>query len=198
MSYVKRLTDVGIIKPPSYVDGGLIYEVIIGSNAYGVSSDNSDLDIVGICIPDKDIIFPHLRGEIEGFGTQVKRFHQFQKHGVVKDNTIYDISVYNIVKYFRLAMNCNPNIIDSLFVNDKHITYITPIGKHLTDNRKIFLSKEIYHRFKGYIKSQYNKLKNINNKDIVDQVLKFENNYGIPNNTKFSDVEKEMNSRGLF
>lgn len=39
-----------------------MYETIMGSVAYGVNTDTSDFDTVGFCIPNKDIVFPHLRG----------------------------------------------------------------------------------------------------------------------------------------
>jgi hypothetical protein len=45
-----------------------MYETITGSYSYGVSTDTSDFDTVGVCIPYKDTNFPHLSGEIFGFG----------------------------------------------------------------------------------------------------------------------------------
>lgn len=159
MSHVKKLINKKIIKPPEYVGNGLVYEAIVGSMSYGVSTDKSDLDIMGICIPDKDIIFPHLKGEIEGFGRQKNRFEQFQKHHNKIENIDYDITVYNIVKYFNLTMNCNPNMIDSLYVPRRCITHTTQIGEHIRENRKLFLSKLAWHKFKGYAYSQLHKMK---------------------------------------
>jgi hypothetical protein len=49
---------------------GTQYLVHMGSDAYGVSSNSSDIDAYGFCIPPKSYIFPHLSGEIEGFGKQ--------------------------------------------------------------------------------------------------------------------------------
>ena len=59
--YVKRAKDLGIQVPP-FVAEQTQLEVIMGSFAYGVDSDTSDLDIYGFCIPNKHIIFPHLTG----------------------------------------------------------------------------------------------------------------------------------------
>ena len=69
MSTLQRLTDRGLVKPPRWLPGNVQYETIMGSVAYGVSSDTSDVDVYGWAIPPKDDIFPHLRGEIPGFGT---------------------------------------------------------------------------------------------------------------------------------
>ena len=68
MSTLQRLTDRGLVKPPRWLPGNVQYETIMGSVAYGVSSDTSDVDVYGWAIPPKEDIFPHLRGEIPGFG----------------------------------------------------------------------------------------------------------------------------------
>src|SRR5271155_2911477 len=74
MSTLQRLTDRGLIKPPRWLPGGVQYETIMGSMAYGVSSDSSDRDVYGWAIPPRDDVFPHLRGEIPGFGTPRPQF----------------------------------------------------------------------------------------------------------------------------
>lgn len=76
------------------------------------------LDVYGFCIPGKEIIFPHLGGYIHGFGKQRKEFWQYQQHHIEDKeiNKEYDLSIYNIVKYFQLCMENNPNMVDSLFV----------------------------------------------------------------------------------
>jgi len=140
----------------------------MGSIAYGVSSDNSDLDIYGFCIPPKEIIFPHLAGEILGFGKQKQRFEQYQQHGVENKTACggkgqeYDITVYNIVKYFQLCMDNNPNMIDSLFTPENCIIHRTNISDMVHDNRRLFLHKGSWHKFKGYAYSQVHKMSNKN------------------------------------
>jgi len=54
MSTLQRLTDRGLIKPPRWLPGNVQYETIMGSVAYGVSSDTSDVDVYGWAIPQKD------------------------------------------------------------------------------------------------------------------------------------------------
>ncbi len=133
----------------------------MGSVAYGVSSDTSDLDIYGFCIPPKYIIFPHLNGEIFGFGKQHKRFEQWQKHHVkdLSNGKEYDFSIYSIVKYFHLCMENNPNMIDSLFVPLRCIIHSTQVGEHIREHRKDFLHKGSWYKFKGYAYSQIHKMK---------------------------------------
>ena len=158
-SIVQELTRKQLIRPPSHVEKGIQYEVYMGSIAYGVSNDMSDIDIYGFSIPSKNMIFPHLDGIIPGFGRQVKRFEQYQQHGIKEENNKkeYDITIYNIVKYFQLCMANNPNMIDSLFVPERCISFMTPIGNMVRDNRRLFLHKGAYHKYKGYAYSQLHK-----------------------------------------
>ncbi|MFA5025652.1 MAG: nucleotidyltransferase domain-containing protein [Candidatus Shapirobacteria bacterium] len=162
-SIVLRLSERGLIKPPSYAKETQ-YEVITGSIAYGVSSDMSDCDIVGFCIPSKEVVFPHLGGEIQGFGTQIKRFDQYQQHHISdkEADREYDITVYNIVKFFQLCMDNNPNMVDCLFVDQRCILHSTKIGNMVRDARKDFLHKGSWYKFKGYSFSQLHKMKTKN------------------------------------
>jgi predicted nucleotidyltransferase len=164
MSTVKKLKESGLISPPSFLPYNVHYETIMGSVAYGVSSDTSDMDVYGFCIPPKEMIFPHLTGEIFGFGTQLKRFEQYQQHHIVDKSAIagagrvYDLTIYSIVKYFQLCMENNPNMIDSLFTPANCVLHITKVGNMVRENRHIFLHKGAWHKFKGYAYSQLHKM----------------------------------------
>jgi len=139
---------------PDFLLSGLQYEVRCGSEAYGCNMGiESDIDIYGVTIPSKEIVFPHLSGELFGFDLNSKRFEQWL-YSCEENKTKYDITCYNIVKYFRLCANCNPNMISSLFVPDNCIIYLSNIGKLIRENRKLFLSKKIMHTFQGYAYSQ--------------------------------------------
>jgi len=173
MSYVKSLHKKRLITPPKHILSGIQLEVMMGSEAYGVSSDNSDIDIYGFSIPKKDMIFPHLRGEILGFGKQTQRFEQYQEHHVKTETKTYDLSIYNIIKYFQLCMENNPNMIDSLFVPRRCILFSTKVGEMVRENRKLFLHKGAWFKFKGYSYSQVHKMKTKNpegkRRNIVDK-----------------------------
>jgi len=175
-SKVKYLFDkklIGKNSIPKDVLEGIQYETITGSVAYGVSSDTSDMDIIGFCIPAKNVIFPHLKGEIQGFGRQKKKFEQFQKHHIKDGTQGYDVTIYNIVKYFSLCMENNPNMIDSLYTPERCVLHSTKISEMVRTNRDIFLHKGAWFKFKGYSFSQMHKM-DIKNpvgkrKEIVDK-----------------------------
>ncbi|MBC8427328.1 MAG: nucleotidyltransferase domain-containing protein [Proteobacteria bacterium] len=178
-SYTQALEKKRFIKPPKWLTNNIQYECIMGSLAYGVSSDSSDLDLYGFCIPEKEMIFPHLSGGILGFGRQKEQFNQYQQHHIMDKSARggkgqeYDITIYNIVKYFQLVMENNPNMIDSLFVPPTYITHTTQVGNMVRENRKIFLHKGAWHKFKGYAYSQLHKMTNKSpigkRKEIIDK-----------------------------
>jgi predicted nucleotidyltransferase len=164
MSTLQRLTERGLIKPPRWLPGNVQYETIMGSVAYGVSSDTSDVDVYGWAIAPKDDLFPHLRGEVPGFGTPRPRFEQYQEHHVEDHDALaghgrrYDLTIYGIVKFFNLAMENNPNIIDTLFTPVNCVLHSTRVGNLVRENRRLFLHKGAWPKFKGYAYSQLHKI----------------------------------------
>jgi uncharacterized protein len=164
MSTIQALTDKKLIAPPTWLPNSVQYETMMGSVAYGVSSDTSDTDIYGFCMPPKELVFPHLGGEIPGFGTQIQRFEQFQIHHIMDKSAMggsgreYDLQIFSIVKYFQLLMENNPNMIDSIFTPTSCVLHSTQIGNLVRENRKIFLHKGAWHKFKGYAYSQIHKM----------------------------------------
>lgn len=164
MSTLQRLTNQERLKPPRWLPGNVQYETIMGSVAYGVSSDTSDVDVYGWAIPPKDDLFPHLRGEVLGFGTPRPRFEQFQEHHVEDHDALaghgrmYDLTIYGIVKFFNLAMENNPNVIDSLFTPASCVLHTTRVGNLVREQRRQFLHKGAWPKFKGYAYSQLHKI----------------------------------------
>lgn len=164
-SVVDRLTKMQLITPPSWLVSNVHYETIMGSIAFGVSTDDSDFDTIGFCIPPKDMVFPHLAGRIQGFGRQQTKFVCYQKHGVFVENDlggkgrVYDLNVYNIVHYFHLCMENNPNMVASLFTPQECVLHSTKVANMVRDFRRSFLHKGAWHRFKGYAYNQLHKMR---------------------------------------
>jgi len=78
----------GFISPPAFVDESTTaFLAITGSTSYGVSQPgSSDFDVAGFVLPSKEDVFPHLRGEILGFGKTVDRFETWSMHHVKANN----------------------------------------------------------------------------------------------------------------
>lgn len=179
-----KLEKKGLIQPPPFVVSNSCYLTIMGSHAYGVADTSvkdkiPDYDVYGFCIPPKDVIFPHLRGEIPGFGTPGPKFEQYQKHHIHDTDALggagqeWDLQIFNIVKFFELCRENNPNMIDSLFTPENCIIHSTQVGRLVRDKRKLFLSKEAWKKFRGYAWSQMHKMDTKNpeggRKEIVDK-----------------------------
>jgi hypothetical protein len=151
--------------PPSWLVANVLYETVMGSVAFGVSTDMSDFDTIAFCVPPKDLIFPHLSGQIEGFGRHKQRFSCYQKHHVLVEDElggkgrVYDLNVYNIVHYFHLCMENNPNMIASLFTPQDCVLHSTKVANMVRDARRSFLHKGAWHRFKGYAYNQLHKMR---------------------------------------
>jgi uncharacterized protein len=164
VSTLQRLADAGLVRPPRWLPTNVQYETIMGSVAYGVSSDTSDVDVYGWAIPPKDDVFPHLRGEVPGFGEAHERFAQFQEHHVRDSDALgghgrtYDLTIFGIVKFFQLAMENNPNVLDSLFTPATCVLHSTRVGNLVRENRRLFLHRGAWPKFKGYAYSQLHKL----------------------------------------
>lgn len=198
-SVFDKLWEEGLIPDaPRFLKNNICYEVITGSVAYGTNLvEKSDFDIVGVGIPSKDIVFPHISGYLEGFSTSIPKFEQYQKHHInYKNQREYDITIFNIVKYFRLCMDNNPNMIDTLFVPQECIVQTNAIVQIIRENRKQFLHKGAYYKFTGYAASQLHKIKN-SEKEPKD-VRNFEEKHEISHDTTFSEVEEEMKKRNLI
>lgn len=158
MNLLNKLLKEQLINPPTYLIDSTFYVTRMGSVAYGVSTNYSDEDYYGFCVPPLHILFPHLGGRIQGWDNNYETLEQWQHHGISYNDTKYDFQIYNIIKYFRLCADCNPNMIDSLFTNRVDVVHSTAMAELVRDNRKLFLSKKAWHTFKGYAYSQLSKL----------------------------------------
>jgi predicted nucleotidyltransferase len=173
MNIIQELKNKELISPPRWLPDNIVYLTMMGSHAYATFNENSDFDLYGIVVPPKEYIFPSLYGYIAGF-EKPPGFDVWQQSHIVHPNgKEYDFQVYNIAKFFQLAAQNNPNIIDALFVPLNCIAHITPVGQLIRDNRYIFLHAGAWHRFRGYAYAQMTKMEGRNiegkRKELVDK-----------------------------
>jgi len=160
MSVVKMLHDAGKLELNNTFLLDTVYEGITGSIAYGCNNDMSDQDIYGICMLPLDMAFPHRKGFIKGFGPAPEYFETLNQHHIQHKDKEYDISILSIVKFFDLAAQNNPNIVDVLFLPQRCVLHESSIGKHIRANRRMFLHKGAMQKFLGYAHSQFKKMEN--------------------------------------
>lgn len=114
---------------------------IHGSHAYGLATESSDVDIKGVAVPPAEYFYGFLR-----------RFEQAES----KDP---DMAIYDIRKFFQLAADCNPNIIELLWTAEEDLIQINDLGTCLRANRQRFLSTKAKHTFSGYAVAQLKRIK---------------------------------------
>jgi len=124
-----------------YVEKHTIFECIVGSQAYGINTLESDVDKSGVMIPGKEYFYG------------LKKFDQFN------DYPDEDKTIYNIKKVIGLISDNNPNCLDLLFVPERCIIKITPYWQKVIDNSHLFVSKKCKYTFSGYAISQLNRIK---------------------------------------
>lgn len=118
---------------------GLILRVRTGSRAYGIALDRSDEDSRGVCVvPER-----YLLG--------LDEFEQHESEG--KDHVTYALA-----KFARLALQGNPNIIETLFTPDENVLHRDELGERLVGARDLFLSTRAGKRFGGYARSQLERM----------------------------------------
>lgn len=155
---LKTLTKEGLMSPPSWMNDNIGYLTVMGSVSYGVSTDSSDQDIVGWAMPPKEDLFPNLKGYIAGFGPRPEPFNVWQKHHVMHNGTEYDFSIYSVASFLSLVCQNNPNMVDSMFTPERCVKHITEAGQLIRDNRRYFLSRQCYPKFRGYAYQQLKKI----------------------------------------
>ena len=173
MNVLQHLVAQKLASPPAWLPDNLHYLTIMGSTAYGVADTSeeapSDWDLYGFCIPPREMVFPHTAGHVWGFGRYKEgmprsHFGVWQEHRIQDKAALggrgreYDLQIYSIVKFMQLVMECNPNMVDSLFTPEVCVLHCSRIGQMVRDSRKLFLHQGICDRFKGYAYAQVHKM----------------------------------------
>lgn len=123
-----------------------IFLTTSGSHLYGTNVTGSDYDFKGVCIPTEDYFFGWM-----------KAFEQLERHA--SKGHPADLTVMSLSKFCKLAVDCNPNIIEILFAPDESIIHIDAFGEELREHRYDFLSKKARYTFAGYAHAQLKRIK---------------------------------------
>ena len=151
------------------VEDHVLFVTLHGSHAYGMAREGSDVDVKGVLVPPKSYFL--------GFNDRFGQFEgEFSKDFRIGDSTFIekiegmigrktevnekmDSSIYGIRKFFKLASDNNPNIIEVLFTDPSHHIISTPLWEKILDKRNLFLSTRTKFSFSGYAFSQLKRIK---------------------------------------
>lgn len=152
---------VGGAAPFSLIERTIVLAVG-GSRAYGIHKIDSDVDVKGVAVPGK----AQFLGFNSGFEQVDKPGHMqvFVQHMNADEQQVITATklegvVFDVRKFFKLAAESNPNILDVLFCRDEEVRICTPMGKVLRDNRDLFISAKAKHTFSGYAAAQLKRIK---------------------------------------
>lgn len=122
----------------------IIFHGIHGSNAYGLNTPTSDIDLRTIYIQTNEDILSN-------------------KY-VPQINITADHCAYEIRRFLELIETANPNAIELLFLNPEHILQSSKQFEMLLKRRDKFLTKKAYNTFSGYATTQLKKATSVNKK----------------------------------
>lgn len=116
-----------------------------GSIAYGTNLPTSDVDFRGIfCADPVNIRTPF--------------FSVYE----CSDSSEEDTKLFEVTRYLDLYLDCNPNVIETLWVDEGDIVFRTPAYDYLREHRHALLSSKIAFTTSGYALSQLKRIKGHN------------------------------------
>ncbi|MEK6642634.1 MAG: nucleotidyltransferase domain-containing protein [Planctomycetota bacterium] len=116
----------------------IIYKCVIGSQAYGLVDEGSDIDRRGVLLPSADAHW-----SIFGVPEQL-------------ENEPTQECYWELQKFLLLGLKANPNILECMFT--PIVEHSTPLADEMLSLRGCFVSKLIYQTYNGYVLSQFKKL----------------------------------------
>ena len=129
------------LKTDPHLGKHIILLGLAGSYSYGTNNESSDIDVRGVTLNRKSDLIG------------MTSYDQY-----TDENT--DTVIYTFNKIIRLLLECNPNTCELLGLNEEHYLYLSPIGRELLANRRLFLSKRAIQSFGGYADQQLRRLQN--------------------------------------
>lgn len=123
----------------------LLVRHLAGSNAYGTALPTSDVDYRGIfCADPVNVRTP------------------FFPVREVEDGSEEDTKYYELAHFMKLCLDCNPNIVETLWVDESDVLFTTPAYQMLREHRHSLLSSKAAFTFSGYAMSQLKRIKGHN------------------------------------
>jgi hypothetical protein len=116
----------------------IIFRCVMGSQAYGLETQESDTDRRGIYLAPAEL-------QWSLFGAP----EQFEDHAA-------QACYWELQKFLVMALRANPNILECLY--SPIVEKTTPLAEELLKIRQGFLSRMIFQTFNGYALSQFKKL----------------------------------------
>ena len=132
------------LKTEEGLKNNIILLGLAGSYSYGTNVPTSDIDIRGLSRNTKE--------DLLGLNQQTNT-------GLYTDKNT-DTTIYTLAHAIPLLLNCNPNMIEILGLREEDYLRLTPDGRKLIANQRMFYSKKAQYSFGGYATTQLRRLQN--------------------------------------
>lgn len=152
MDFMKRMytKEYDFLRSNARLGRRIILLGLGGSYAYGTNNENSDIDFRGITL--------NLPSDLLG----LTEFEQYE-------DAATDTVIYSFNKIIKLLLECNPNTIELLGLDEDQYLIKTALGQELLENKSLFLSKRAAKSFGGYAGAQLRRLQNAIARDSMPQ-----------------------------
>jgi uncharacterized protein len=159
-----------------------MFVTVSGSHSYGTNIETSDLDLRGICVAPKEYYIGML-----------DRFDQ----AITNEPT--DLTIFDLKKFAKLAMDCNPNALEIIFTDDRFHLLRRKEIEPLFEIRDSFLSTKARWTFAGYARAQLKRLR-LKKRYLDNPIEEIPNrkDFGLNDNykevprNKFEEIEAEV------
>jgi predicted nucleotidyltransferase len=127
------------------VQDNLLVKHLAGSHAYGTSLPSSDVDYRGVFVADPvNVRTPFFRvDEVEVTSEE-------------------DTKLYELSNFMKLAVDCNPNVVETLWVDMKDVVVVHPAYMLLRQNAPKLLNRKIAFTTSGYALAQLKRIRGHN------------------------------------
>lgn len=127
------------------MDDNLVVKHYAGSHAYGTSLPTSDVDFRGVFVADPiNVRTPFFIVE------------------EVDDSREQDTKIYELSQFMKLVLDCNPNVVETLWVDETDVVHSTPAYELLRESAPKLLSAKIAFTTSGYALAQLKRIKGHN------------------------------------
>ncbi len=116
----------------------VLFRCIVGSRAYGLSREDSDVDRRGVYLPPAE-----MHWSLFGVPEQLESPESEECY-------------WEFQKFVMLALKANPNVLECLYT--PLVEDVLPVARELLDAKGAFLSKLVYQTYNGYVLSQFKKI----------------------------------------
>lgn len=131
----------------------IIYEAIVGSRLYGMSTSESDTDTKGIFARNFEDVVP---SESHYFGLKsLPKDKPLERKNGLEGPAKVESVFYSIKRFIELCMKGNPTLIEVAFVPDNMLLQRTPISDEIMSFvRSNFMTKQTLKSYIGYFLDQ--------------------------------------------